>query len=150
MLTWRWTFFDQLTTAQLYRLLRLRQQVFVIEQNCPYLDADGLDPQAWHLLGCDPQAGLVAYLRVLPPGLVCSETAIGRVITDPAWRGRGLGQELFARGVSLAGRQFPGRPIRISAQQRLERFYCRAGFRAVGEPYLEDGIPHIAMLLTQG
>jgi len=137
--------FDALSPLELYALLRLRQEVFVIEQHCPYLDADGVDPQCWHLLGRDGAGALHAYLRLVPPGIKYAEPSIGRVISSGVVRGSGAGRALMAAGVSHASRVFPGQGIRISAQARLRRFYEDFGFVAEGAEYLEDDIPHVEM-----
>ncbi|RZU02745.1 GNAT family N-acetyltransferase [Rivibacter subsaxonicus] len=137
--------FDELNTRELYALLRLRQEVFVIEQHCAYLDADGIDLQSWHLLGRDEQGALRAYLRIVPPGLKYTEPSIGRVISAGAVRGSGAGRALMVEGVAHAGRLFPGLGLRISAQARLQRFYEGFGFVAEGAEYLEDNIPHVEM-----
>ncbi|WP_047198344.1 GNAT family N-acetyltransferase [Caldimonas brevitalea] len=129
----------------LYDVLALRQRVFILEQG-PYLDADGLDQHAWHLLGRDEAGRLLAYLRVVDPGLKYAEPSIGRVVTDAAARGLGLGRRLVAEAVAGLDRLWPGHANRISAQTHLQAFYCAFGYQPVGEPYLEDGIPHIEML----
>lgn len=123
-----------------------RQSVFVVEQDCPYLDADGLDPKCWHLLGLSPTDQILAYLRVIPPGLRYEEASIGRVITTAAGRGQGFGRALMEQGISHLRSLYPNASIRISAQQYLEAFYTSLGFRSVSEPYEEDGIPHVEML----
>jgi ElaA protein len=110
------------------------------------VDADGLDRSAWHLLGHDSEGRLQAYLRVVDPGLKYAEPSIGRVVTDPSVRGSGVGRQLAAEGVAGCDRLWPGQSVRISAQAHLQRYYQRVGFEAVGEGYLEDGIPHIEML----
>lgn len=138
--------FEALSPLELYALLRLRQEVFVIEQNCPYLDADGVDLQCWHLLGRDAAGALHAYLRLVPPGIKYPEPSIGRVISSGAVRGSGAGRALMAEGVAQAGRLFPGQGVRISAQARLRRFYEDFDFVAEGHEYLEDDIPHIEMV----
>ncbi|MCF7221492.1 GNAT family N-acetyltransferase [Marilutibacter chinensis] len=152
-LHWIATRFDALTTSRLYKLLRLRSEVFVVEQACVYLDIDGKDrhPDAWHLLGEAPDGTLAAYLRLLPAGLGhgvdrFAEPSIGRVVTAPAWRGRRLGDPLMREGVALAGRVWPGAPVRLGAQAHLQHFYARHGFEVASEEYLEDGIPHVEML----
>jgi ElaA protein len=153
MIRWQWSSFADLTAAQLYAMLALRQQVFVLEQACLYPDIDGLDPGAHHLLGWrsrDGQQELAAHLRCLAPGAKYEEMSIGRVVTSPAARGTGLGRELVAQGIALARRQHPGHAIRIGAQAHLERFYAGFGFVTVSEPYDEDGILHIDMLLAAG
>ena len=144
-MNWTWQRFDQLGVDNLYDALALRCRVFILEQG-PYQDPDGIDRQAWHLLGRDAQGVLRAYLRVADPGSNYEEPSIGRVITAPESRGLGLGRALFAEGVARCTATWPGQGIRISAQAHLERFYGSYGFGRVGEPYLEDNIPHLEML----
>jgi ElaA protein len=149
MIEWQWSSFADLTAAQLYEMLALRQQVFVLEQTCLYPDIDGLDPGAHHLLGwrtVDGRRELAALLRCLAPGAKYDEMSLGRVVTSPAARGTGLGRELVAQGIACATRLHPGHAIRIGAQAHLERFYAGFGFVTVSEPYDEDGIMHIDML----
>lgn len=131
--------FADLTAAQLYAILRLRTEVFVVEQDCVYNDLDGKDtaPDAW-ILWMESEGRVAATIRVLGTGDACS---IGRVATDPAFRGRGLAAELVRRGITLAD----GDPITISAQAHLQDWYSGFGFVAYGDEYLEDGIPHRAM-----
>jgi len=145
---WRSCPFDELTLRELQNIYMARQQVFCLEQNCAYLDADGYDEPAWHLAAWSPEHRVpLAYARLIPPGLKYAEPSIGRVITSAAARGSGLGRELVRRAIGLSARLFPGHGIRISAQSRLEAFYEEAGFVVVGERYMEDGIPHTEMLL---
>lgn len=143
--TWHWLPFDALSLAQLHDLLQLRQRVFCVEQDCAFLDIDGRDPDALHLLG-ERDGRVQAYLRVFAPGDYYAEIAIGRVVTAPERRGEGLGRTLFAEGLRRARAAYPGYAVRIGAQQRLRRFYQDAGFCQDGAPYIEDGIPHIEML----
>ena len=145
MLSWTWQRFEQLGVDNLYDALALRCRVFILEQG-PYLDPDGIDRHAWHLLGRDASSVLQACLRVVDPGVKYAEPSIGRVITAPESRGIGLGRVLFAEGVSRCAAAWPGQGIRISAQAHLDRFYGTYGFEPVGETYLEDGIPHLEML----
>ena len=145
-ISWRWSRFSELALDDLYDALALRSRVFVVEQNCVFLDADGYDRQAWHLLGRDGEGRLQALLRVVDPGLKCAEPSIGRVITAPESRRTGVGHQLLAEGLVRCAEVWPGQPIRIGAQARLETFYLRHGFVTVGEPYIEDGIPHLEML----
>lgn len=146
---WQWSRFEDFTLQQLYTILRLRQAVFVEEQDCAYQDADGMDQLSWHLAAWkqgNGEAELQAYLRVVDPGLKYAEPSIGRVLTAKAARGTGLGRKLMARALSLCEEQFGQCAIRISAQLYLADFYREFGFAQVSEPYDEDGIPHIEML----
>ena len=149
MIEWQWNGFADLTVAQLYEMLALRQQVFVLEQTCLYPDIDGLDPGAHHLLGwrnVDGRRELAASLRCLAPGAKYDEMSLGRVVTSPAARGTGLGRELVAQGIRYAESLHPGHAIRIGAQAHLERFYGSFGFVTVSAPYDEDGIMHVDMV----
>jgi ElaA protein len=149
MIEWQWLAFEELPRADLYRLLALRQQVFVLEQQCLYPDLDGCDQAAHHLLGwqqVNGQRELAAYLRCLAPGAKYAEMSLGRVLTAPQRRAAGLGRQLLAQGINCAVRQHPGHAIRIGAQHHLERFYQSFGFQTVSAPYDEDGIAHIDML----
>jgi len=140
-LTWQERDFDGLTVHQLYAILALRQRVFVVEQTCPYLDADGADQPSRHLWA--ERAGeIVAYVRIVPASLKFDEISIGRVITAPETRGTGLGRELMKRAIAACGNV----PIRIGAQAHLEKFYGKLGFVRASDLYDEDGIPHIEML----
>jgi len=143
-LNWQWLRFADLGVDHLYDALALRCRVFILEQG-PYLDPDGLDRVSWHLLGRDVAGVLQAYLRVVDPGVKYTEPSIGRVITAPEVRGTGVGRLLFAEGVRRCEAAFPGQGIRISAQAHLEPLYGSFGFARVGEPYLEDNIPHLEM-----
>jgi ElaA protein len=148
-LRWQWSRMPELTSAALYAALAARQQAFAVEQDCAYLDADGLDLHAWHLLGWEgerPAPELTAYLRVVDPGRKFAEPSIGRVLTVAARRGTGIGRALMVEGIARTASVWPGQPIRIAAQQRLEAFYASLGFRTVSAPYAEDGIAHIGML----
>lgn len=143
---WTWSRFADLGVDNLYDALALRCRVFVLEQG-PYQDPDGIDRWAWHLLGRDDAGELQAYLRVVDPGVKYTEPSIGRVITAAAVRGTGLGRRLVAEGVARCMAAWPGQGIRISAQAHLERFYGGFGFVRVGDPYPEDNIPHLEMLM---
>lgn len=140
-LRWYERTFDELTTAQLYSIVQLRERVFVVEQNCAYLDADGLDLVSRHVWA-ERADHVAAYLRIVPAGLKFDEVSIGRVITAPEARGTGLGRELMRRGIAACG----GAPIHIGAQAHLEKFYGEIGFARVSDVYDEDGIPHVEML----
>ncbi|MEQ8262357.1 GNAT family N-acetyltransferase [Pseudohaliea sp.] len=141
--------FDALGVHRLYDILALRQAVFVVEQDCPYLDCDGLDAAAWHLF-CHRRATLLAYQRCLPPGTPYRESSIGRIIVPEAGRGLGLGRELVRRGIAFNRERWPGHAIRIGAQARLTAFYESLGFTVDGDSYDEDGIEHIHMTLPAG
>lgn len=162
-LHWSFIHYDRIAADDLYDALALRQRVFVVEQNCAFLDADGFDQFSWHLLGrrLRTSAGvqysqalpserlLVAYLRILPPGRKFDEPSIGRVVTAPEVRRTGLGRILMQEGIRRTRELFPGRDIMLSAQRYLEDFYGSLGFVVTGEPYEEDGIPHINMFMAR-
>ena len=147
-LNWVFRKFDELSAAELYAIIQLRNEVFVVEQNCVYQDADGKDPRCWHLAGWD-QENLVAYTRIIPPGLSYKEASIGRVVTSPRYRGTGAGRELMKQSISKAFSQFGCTGIRIGAQLYMTGFYQSLGFIQTGDEYLEDGIPHIEMVLSK-
>ena len=139
--------FAELDADLLYRIVRRREEVFVVEQECAYLDADGHDRDAWHVIGFDDGGDLVAYARILPPGATQADhPSIGRVLTVPSVRGHGVGRALMEWTLAQVDRLFAGATVKISAQTHLEDFYVSLGFRTVGDGYLEDGIPHVAMV----
>lgn len=144
-LTWSFARFDALGVHDLYDALQLRAQVFGVEQQCIYLDPDGVDPRSAHLLGRDAAGVLRAYLRVVDPGVKYPEPSLGRVVTHPDARGTGLGRVLLAEGLARCDAAWPGHGNRISAQAHLAAFYGAFGYQPVGETYLEDGIPHLEM-----
>ena len=146
---WQWSRLEGLSPVELYAVLAARQQVFAVEQHCAFQDADGHDLHAWHLLAWDQRsdgAPLAGYLRVLDPGRRFEEPSIGRVLTVPPYRGIGFGRTLMAEGLARTRLVWPGRPVRIAAQHRLEPFYAGLGFRPASAPYDEDGIAHLDML----
>ncbi|MBV7531634.1 GNAT family N-acetyltransferase [Chitinophaga sp. sic0106] len=143
---WEIKSFDELTTAELYAAIQLRVAVFVIEQNCPYQDLDYSDQKALHLMGYDTENRLAAYTRLFDKGIKYAEASIGRVVTASFARGKGAGRELMEESIKQIYQQFGQQPIRISAQQYLEKFYTSLGFKTVSEMYLEDDIPHVEML----
>lgn len=143
--------FEELTTAELYSLLHLRAEVFVVEQQCPYQDVDYADQHAVHIMGYDEQQQLAAYARVFAPGIRSrgmqyDKASIGRVITSKAHRGKGAGKELMQRAIAAVETRFGRQPIKISAQQYLKKFYESLGFLQTSDTYLEDNIPHIEMI----
>ena len=145
-LTWRWRHFALFSGPEWHRVLELRTAIFVVEQKCPYQEVDQGDTGSWHLEVAD-QGRLIGTLRVLPPGLSYKECSIGRVAVHEDYRNVGLGRELMI--VALAFCDARWSTVRLSAQTYLQSFYESLGFTAVGEPYLEDDIPHIEMLRTE-
>ena len=146
--SWQLARFHDLSVDDLYAIVRLREAVFIIEQNCPYPDADGRDPFAWHLLGWrDGTDGktLAAYARIFEPGIRYHEASIGRIVTSPEVRGTGLGRQLMVEALRRTEALSPGQPIKIAAQRRLEKFYQAFDFTVISEPYVEDGIVHVDM-----
>jgi ElaA protein len=144
---WRFARFDDLPARDLYDILQLRTEVFVMEQDCVFQDMDGADPEGWHLYA-RVDGRVAAYCRFLGAGVKFAEPSIGRVMTAMPVRGTGLGRLLMLEAIRRAGALWPGQPIRIGAQQRLERFYRSLGFATASAPYDEDGIPHVEMLLA--
>jgi ElaA protein len=147
-IAWQCAAFADLSPADLYAAMELRQRVFVVEQSCAYLDADGSDQQAQHLLGWveqDRKRRLIAYARLFPPRVKYAEASIGRVVTHPDVRGAGAGQALMKESIRCIGELGWGSEIRIGAQMYLERFYEGFGFKRVTEPYTEDNIWHVDM-----
>ena len=143
--------FQDLTVFELYEIMALRQEVFVVEQNCAYLDADGKDLAGWHLMGFNTEGVLVAYTRLLPKGVAYENYAsIGRVVSSPKVRGLGYGKILMEESISRIIQLFPNQPVKIGAQSYLLTFYQFLGFESTGEEYLEDGIPHTSMILKEG
>ena len=146
---WRWSSFDELSTSELYAILKLRQEVFVVEQKCVYQDCDGLDKQAWHLLGMnstETQHPITAYLRVIFPGITANQPTIGRLLTHKKVRGKGVARQLLEEAIIHISRIYRDSPIQLSAQLYLEQFYNSFGFTSTSEPYDEDGIAHIEMI----
>ncbi len=144
---WKYFSFSELSITLLYDILALRQAVFIVEQNSIYLDADGhYDYSALHFCGFDEVGVLIAYTRIIPPKEKYEEPAIGRVVVATSARKKGIGYELMKRSIEKCNKLYPEHSIRISAQCYLEQFYSNLGFCSVGQPYLEDDIPHIEML----
>jgi ElaA protein len=147
MPTWQCLRYAELTRDDVYDLLRLRSEVFVVEQACPYLDPDGKDrdPHAHHLLGRAADGSLIAYARLLPPGLSYAEASVGRVVTSPSTRGQGLGHALVIEALKQIDRLWPHADVQIGAQAHLAAYYAKHGFVICSEVYDEDGIPHVHM-----
>lgn len=145
----RWCFrrFHELTLAELYALLKLRQDVFIVEQQCYYEDLDDIDQKALHILALDEDRALVGYARILAPGVIYTEASIGRIIVAETARGSGLGGELVRRAIEYCLDTYAGSGVRIAAQAHLQSFYQRHGFETVSEPRDVDGILHVEMVL---
>jgi ElaA protein len=146
-LNWTLKKFEELTVFELYAIIQLRNEVFVVEQNCPYQDADNKDLKAHHFMGWDGTT-LVAYTRLIPPGISYTEASIGRVVSSPKYRGTGAGRRLMELSIENTLILFNCNTIKIGAQLYLKKFYESLGFTQSSEEYLEDNIPHIEMLYT--
>ena len=144
-ITWQLELFADLSNDELYALLRLRSEVFVVEQNCVFLDMDNKDQHCLHLLGWQNNQ-LAACARIVPAGISFAEASVGRVVTAPFARGIGLGRELMQTAMDKLYHLYGRVPVYIGAQQHLQMFYASLGFEATGQPYDEDGIMHIEML----
>lgn len=143
---WKTKAFQELSLEELYQAMVLRQAVFVVEQDCPYLDADGKDQGSFHLLGYDEAEELVAYARLVPKGISYDDAvSIGRVVNSSKVRGKGVGKQLMEVSIKEVKRLFGDEKITLSGQCYLLEFYKDLGFQPVGETYLEDDIPHIKM-----
>ena len=142
---WKYKYFGRLTPFELYDLLRLRSEVFVVEQNCVFLDLDTLDLDCFHLLGYYGNT-LIAYSRIVPAGMVYQEASIGRVVTSPSVRKNGAGKQLMQQSIDKLYDTFGEVNIKIGAQFYLKNFYQSFGFSQISEIYLEDGIQHIYMM----
>ena len=138
--------FDELSTTELYQLINLREKVFVVEQKCYYLDADNNDQKSWHLLHFI-NGTLAAYLRILPPNTTYKQPSIGRVVVDANFRKKNLGKQIMIEAIDFLNKRYINTPIKIGAQTYLNTFYKSLGFYNEGVEYLEDGIPHIHMIL---
>lgn len=142
--------FDELSLDELYAILALRQEVFIVEQNCPFLDADGKDQLALHLMIFDETGSLVAYTRLFDKDIYYDGyTSIGRVVSSPNARGEGIGRVLMKKSIEKVLNDSEKAPIKIGAQKYLEKFYQSLGFRLTGNDYIEDGIPHTYMIYDQ-
>lgn len=139
--------FEQLTIHELYDLLQLRSEVFVVEQDCVYQDIDGKDAKALHIMG-KKEGKIVAYTRCFAPGIYFKEAAIGRVVVDKNERKHGYGHDIMEASLTAIKKRYHTESIKLSAQTYLIKFYESHGFQTTGEGYLEDGIPHIAMIIV--
>jgi len=147
-LIWVYKTFNELTANELYAILQLRSEVFVVEQNCVYQDIDGKDKKSFHLMAWHGFE-LVAYTRLVAPKVSFAEASIGRVITSPRYRGLGIGITLVEKSITHTLETYATNSIRIGAQLYLKKFYEGFGFVAQGEEFLEDGIPHVEMILEK-
>ncbi|WP_040225256.1 GNAT family N-acetyltransferase [Bhargavaea cecembensis] len=143
---WKVKKFDELTLDELYEVLKLRTDVFVVEQSCAYGEVDGHDQGSLHLIVTDG-GEIVAYTRIAGPGERYEEPSIGRVVVRPAYRGNGLARKLVERAKELITEHWGDVPVRLQAQHHLEPFYRSCGFRSISEPYDDEGVPHIDMRL---
>lgn len=138
--------FDELDIHLLYNIMKIRQEIFIVEQDCPYLDADGVDINSHHIT-LHSSKKLIAYTRIVPPGISYDEySSIGRVVTDPKYRINGIGTKLMNYSIEKTKALYPIHKIKISSQVYIKQFYANLGFKVVGEEYLEDDIPHIGMV----
>lgn len=142
---WELKKFEELNAHELYAIMQLRNEVFVVEQNCVYQDADGKDQTSWHFMGWLDKA-LIAYTRILRPGIPYPQVSIGRVVSSPAVRGAGIGRELMLQSIRQVKKIFGEVPIKIGAQVYLQKFYTGLGFQQTSDIYIEDGIEHIEMI----
>jgi ElaA protein len=148
-ISWRCKHFSELTAFELYQIIKLRNEVFVVEQNCVFQDADDKDQQCYHLAGMVENT-LVAYARLVPAAISYPYISIGRVITSPVHRRAGFGKALMTQAINECYRLFGKQTIKIGAQLYLKDFYQSFGFQQASKMYLEDDIPHIEMLLEPG
>lgn len=142
---WSCKAFKELSLDEFHDVVQLRETVFIVEQDCPYLDVDGKDKGALHVFG-ELEGKIVATTRILKPGDCYDEVAIGRVVTSPLVRGKGIGIKLMEESMKFVIAYFGNVPVRISAQQYLVKYYEIFGFKSTGKEYLEDNIPHVEML----
>jgi len=147
MVNWKLIDFVDFTPQCLYDVLKIRTDVFVVEQNCPYPELDNKDQVSKHFCGYDNEGHLVAYTRILPPGISYKEASIGRVLVSKSARYKKYGKTLMQLSINISQHLYPNSSIKIGAQCYLENFYTGLGFSKSSEPYLEDGIPHIEMVL---
>jgi ElaA protein len=145
-MNWQLKQFEELTPNELYDIMWLRNEVFVIEQNCIFQDADYKDQQSWHLMGLNHENKLMAYCRLLPAGAYFEQPSIGRVVTHADARGSGAGKELMQKAIQICKQLFGEEDIKIGAQLYLKKFYNSIGFEQTSDVYMEDGIKHIEMV----
>ncbi|MGC6428434.1 MAG: GNAT family N-acetyltransferase [Flavobacteriales bacterium] len=146
MVRWKFSSFERLTKKELHQIFILRQRVFIVEQNCPYLDADTKDLDSFHLMGFDKANNLIAYLRLVKAGISYKEPSFGRIVVAPENRQIGLGGLLMQEGIRRSINLLGSATNRISAQSHLVPFYEKFGFVSTNKEYLEDNIPHTEMI----
>lgn len=147
-LNWQIKPYSELTTTEFHDIIALRLKVFVVEQDCPYLDLDGKDKKCYHMLCRDGQGRMVATARILHPGTSYPEVSIGRVVVDSSIRRNGVGNELLKKCMEYVVEEFGNVDIRISAQKHLEEYYKKHAFQSTNKEYLEDNIPHVEMIYS--
>ena len=147
LIKWRIEEFGDLSKLEVYHMLALRESIFVVEQDCPYQEIDGQDPNCLHLIGKTREGDIIATARIVPAGVIYSNCSIGRVAVHKGWRGKGLGHEVMNRCHQFVREQFGPVKVKIAAQQYLEKFYQEHGYETQGEPYIWDGISHVDMTL---
>ncbi|EJO5347794.1 GNAT family N-acetyltransferase [Clostridium botulinum] len=142
---WKMRKFNELSTEEIYEILRIRNQIFIVEQKCPYEDCDGKDKNAYHLF-CMDKGKIISYLRILEKGVSYDEISIGRVLVNENYRGTGLAKKSISKAIDFIENNLNEKSIKIQAQHYLLDFYKSFGFKPISEVYLEDNIPHIDML----
>jgi ElaA protein len=147
-LTWQVIPFGRLSPLQLHDLLKVRVDVFVVEQQCAYEEIDGKDPGCFHVLGMNSEGRVVATARIAPPGVLYTEASIGRVAMLKAFRGFGYGYDIMNQALTFSRSEFHESDVKIAAQYYLEKFYQQLGFVTISDQFPWDGIPHVYMLLT--
>lgn len=148
MMVWKIKKFDELNAEEIYQILKIRNQVFIVEQQCPYLDCDGRDMKSYHLF-LENNYEIAAYLRIIEKGVSYNEISIGRVLVNSKYRGKGLARDMMKEAIGYINNQLNETSIRIEAQAYLTDFYKSLGFKQTSKVFLEDNIPHIEMLYTK-
>lgn len=147
-MSWSIKNFEALTKVELHDILRLRVDIFIVEQECPYPEIDGKDPDCYHVMGKDKNGSIVAVARIAPAGVIYEEISIGRVVTKKELRGSGIGSDLMKQSILFCKEELRGQTIKIAAQKYLEKFYSDLGFKTISQVYLWDGIEHVDMRLA--
>lgn len=145
---WSLKKFSELTNHEIYKILKLRNEIFIVEQSCPYMDCDGKDEESYHLFAEDGE-DIIAYLRIIKKGIIYDDVAIGRVCVNKKYRKNNLGREMLLRAISFIENELKEKKIKIQAQSYLYDFYKSLGFNEISDTYLEDGISHIDMIYNK-